>query len=511
MTGFPILSAILALPLLGAVACLVSGANGARWIALLTTLATLALCVGLWATYQVGGPQWQFVESYDNFFGAFDWALGIDGIALLLIVLTAFLMPICIGASWDAIDRRVPEYMALFLFMETLMLGVFMAQDIFLFYIFFEAGLIPMYLIIGVWGGANRIYAAYKFFLYTLLGSVLMLVAMLWMVNFAGTTSIPALLNTDFPPQAQTLLWLAFFASFAVKMPMWPFHTWLPDAHVQAPTAGSVILAGVLLKLGGYGFVRFSLPMFPEASAQLIWVIFGLSMVAVVVTSLIALVQQDMKKLIAYSSVAHMAFVTIGLFAFNRQGIEGGIIVMLSHGLVSGALFLCVGVVYDRLHTREIDRYGGLSNNMPAYALFFMLFTMASVGLPGTSGFVGEFLSLVGAYEANSWVAFVATTGIILGAAYMLYLYWRIAFGTARTEEAAKLPDLNAREWALLAPIAAGVLWMGVYPESFLAPIRQDVTVLLARIDRAAPGGDAHLTAGAPAPAAQHQAEEGGH
>lgn len=512
MTGFPILSAILGLPMLGAAACLVSGASGARWIALLTTLATLALAIGLWATYQVGGPQWQFVESYGNFFGAFDWALGIDGIALMLIVLTAFLMPICIAASWDAIDRRVPEYMALFLFMETLMLGVFMAQDIFLFYIFFEAGLIPMYLIIGIWGGANRIYAAYKFFLYTLLGSVLMLIAMLWMVNYAQTTSIPALLNTDFPPQAQTLLWLAFFASFAVKMPMWPFHTWLPDAHVQAPTAGSVILAGVLLKLGGYGFIRFSLPMFPEASAQLIWIIFGLSMAAVVITSLIALVQQDMKKLIAYSSVAHMAFVTIGIFTFNRQGIEGGLVVMLSHGLVSGALFLCVGVVYDRLHTREIDKYGGLSNNMPAYALFFMLFTMASVGLPGTSGFVGEFLSLVGAYEANSWVAFVATTGIILGAAYMLLLYWRIAFGTARTEEAAKLPDLTKREWAMMAPIAAAVLWMGVYPESFLRVMRQDVAVLLERVERAAPAGDAHVTAGAPAPAAaEHHAPEGGH
>ena len=328
--------------------------------------------------------------------------------------------------------------MACFLFMETLMLGVFMAQDIFLFYILFEAGLIPMYLIIGIWGGANRIYAAYKFFLYTLLGSVLMLVAMLWMVNHAGTTAIPELMATDFPAEAQTWLWLAFFASFAVKMPMWPVHTWLPDAHVQAPTAGSVILAGVLLKMGGYGFVRFSLPMFPEASAELIWVIFGLSMVAVVYTSLVALVQQDMKKLIAYSSVAHMAFVTIGLFAFNRQGIEGGLIVMLSHGLVSGALFLCVGVIYDRLHSREIDRYGGLSNNMPGYALLFMLFTMASVGLPGTSGFVGEFLALVGAYAANSWVAAVATTGIILGAAYMLWLYWRVAFGTARTEEAAR-------------------------------------------------------------------------
>ncbi|HYI64662.1 MAG TPA: NADH-quinone oxidoreductase subunit M [Allosphingosinicella sp.] len=510
MADFPILSAILALPLLGALACLLSGANGARWIALGTTLATFALCIGLWAAYQVGGPQWQFTE-FQPLFGRFAWALGIDGIALMLIVLTAFLMPICIAASWTAIDRRVPEFMACFLAMETLMLGVFCAQDLFLFYIFFEAGLIPMYLIIGIWGGAERIYAAYKFFLYTLLGSVLMLVAMLWMVNFAGTTSIPELMATDFPPEAQTWLWLAFLASFAVKMPMWPVHTWLPDAHVQAPTAGSVILAGVLLKMGGYGFVRFSLPMFPEASAQLVWIIFGLSMVAVVYTSLVALVQQDMKKLIAYSSVAHMAFVTIGLFAFNRQGIEGGLIVMLSHGLVSGALFLCVGVVYDRLHSRDIDRYGGLANNMPQYALLFMVFTMASVALPGTSGFVGEFLALVGAYEANSWVAAVATTGIILGAAYMLWLYWRIAFGAARTPEAAAMPDLNKRELAILAPIAAAVLWMGVYPESFIAPMRADVQFLLERIERAAPEGDARLTAGRPRPAAAEHEGEGAH
>ena len=521
MSGFPVLTAILALPLLGAAACLMTSAQVARWIALLTTLATLALSIGLWATYEIGGAQWQFVESNGNLFGMFDWALGIDGIALMLIVLTAFLMPICIAASWDAIAERVPEYMASFLFMETLMLGVFMAQDIFLFYIFFEAGLIPMYLIIGIWGGKNRIYAAYKFFLYTLLGSVLMLIAMLWMVNYAGTTYIPDLMAASFPPGTQTWLWLAFFASFAVKMPMWPVHTWLPDAHVQAPTAGSVILAGVLLKMGGYGFVRFSLPMFPEASAQLIWIIFGLSMVAVVYTSLVALVQQDMKKLIAYSSVAHMAFVTIGLFAFNRQGIEGGLIVMLAHGLVSGALFLCVGVVYDRLHSREIDRYGGLSNNMPRYALLFMVFTMASVGLPGTANFVGEFLALVGAYEINSWVAAVATTGIILGAAYMLWLYWRVAFGTARTAEAAAMPDLNKRELACLVPIAAAVFWMGVYPESFLAPMRKDVTLLLARVEHAAPQGDARLAMGtrrpaaaadgghAPAPA--HAAEAGGH
>jgi NADH-quinone oxidoreductase subunit M len=388
--------------------------------------------------------------------------------------------------------------MACFLLMETLMIGVFVAQDLYLFYLFFEAGLIPMYLIIGIWGGAERIYASYKFFLYTLLGSVLMLIAMLWMVNYAGTTSIPVLMATDFPPEAQSWLWLAFFASFAVKMPMWPVHTWLPDAHVQAPTAGSVILAGVLLKMGGYGFIRFSLPMFPEASAQFFWLIMGLSMVAVVYTSLVALVQRDMKKLIAYSSVAHMAFVTIGLFAFNRQGLDGALVVMLSHGLVSGALFLCVGVIYDRLHTREIERYGGLSTNMPGYAALFMLFTMASVGLPGTSGFVGEFLSLVGAYQANSWVAAVATTGIILGAAYMLYLYWRVAFGKLVKDDVAAMPDLNKRELAMLGSIAAVVLWMGVYPESFMAPMRNDVGLLMERIERARPAGDAQIVRGVP-------------
>jgi NADH-quinone oxidoreductase subunit M len=508
MAGFPILSVILALPVIGAIACLTTNARGARWVALITTLATLALCIGLWLQFQVGGPQWQFAENVPLFGRYFSWALGIDGIALMLIVLTAFLMPICIAASWESIQARVPEYMACFLAMETLMLGVFMAQDIFLFYVLFESTLVPMYLIIGVWGGANRIYAAYKFFLYTLLGSVLMLIAMLWMVNYAHTTSIPELLVTDFPPHAQTWLFLAFLASFAVKLPMWPVHTWLPDAHVQAPTAGSVILAGVLLKLGGYGFVRFSLPMFPDASAQLQWLMFGLSMVAVVYTSLVALVQSDMKKLIAYSSVAHMAFVTVGYFSFSRQGIDGGLIVMLSHGLVSGALFLCVGVVYDRLHTREIASYGGLSNNMPGYALLFMLFTMASVGLPGTPGFVGEFLALVGAYQASSWAAFFVTTGIILGAAYMLLLYWRMAFGAARTPQAATLPDLSPREWAIFVPIAAAVLWMGVYPESFLAPMRGDVTALVARIERAAPAGDAQVTPGhAPAPSAAHEGE----
>ena len=395
MSGFPILSLMLAIPAVAAIACLFAGDKMARLIALGATLVTFVLGCVMWAQFDIGGPQWQFTERAD-LFGRFSWALGIDGMALMLIMLSVFLMPLCILASWDAIKSRVGLYMAMFLVMETIMIGVFCAQDLLLFYIFFEAGLIPMYFIIGIWGGANRKYAAYKFFLYTLLGSVLMLIAMIAMIAEAGTTDIPTLLNYDFPVEMQTWLWLAFFASLAVKMPMWPVHTWLPDAHVQAPTAGSMILAGVLLKLGAYGFIRFMMPMFPDASAQLMWIVFGLSMVAVVYTSLVALVQSDMKKLIAYSSVAHMAIVTAGLFAFNQQGIEGALIIMLSHGVVSAALFFCVGVIYDRLHTREIDRYGGLAVNMPAYAIFFMLFTMASIGLPGTSGFVGEFLSLAG-------------------------------------------------------------------------------------------------------------------
>ena len=495
MSGFPILSIMLVIPALGALACLFVPAQTARMIALAATLVDLVLGIVLWANFDIGGAQWQFVE-YSPVFGRFAWALGIDGFALMLIMLSVFLMPICIGASWRSVTNRVPEYMAAFLFTEVLMLGTFAAQDLFLFYVFFEAGLIPMFLIIGIWGGVNRIYASYKFFLYTLLGSLLMLVAMLYMAREAGTTSIPALQAFNFDPRVQTWLWLAFFASFAVKMPMWPVHTWLPDAHVQAPTAGSVILAGVLLKLGGYGFLRFSLPMFPEASGQLTWLIFTLSAVAVIYTSLVALVQADMKKLIAYSSVAHMAIVTIGLYAFNRQGIEGAMIMMLSHGLVSGALFLCVGVIYDRLHTREIARYGGLSINMPRYALFFLLFTMASIGLPGTSGFVAEFMSLLGTYQISTWTALLCTTSIILGAAYMLYLYRRVAYGEIKSSDVRAMPDLSSRELWLLAPVAAVVLWMGVYPESFLAPMRKDVTTLLARIDRAAPPSDSRPRGG---------------
>ncbi len=506
--GFPILSAMLLVPIAGALICLFVAAPAARWTALAATLANFALGCLAWARYDVGGPQWQFTERLP-ILGNFEWALGIDGIALMLIMLSVFLMPICIGASWRSITDRVGLYMASFLVMEALMIGVFAAQDMILFYIFFEAGLIPMYLIIGIWGGANRIYASYKFFLYTLLGSLLMLVAMLWMVMQTGTAFIPTLMQTDFPPHVQTWLWLAFFASFAVKMPMWPVHTWLPDAHVQAPTAGSVILAGVLLKMGGYGLLRFSLPMFPAASAQFMGLVFGLSMVAVVYTSLVALVQSDMKKLIAYSSVAHMGIVTAGLFAFNQQGIEGAIVVMLGHGLVAGALFLCVGVIYDRLHTREIAMYGGLSNNMPRYALFFLFFTMASVGLPGTANFVGEFLALIGVYAQSSVTALICGTGIILGAGYMLWLYRRIAFGSAASAEAAALPDLATREWWLLAPVAAATLWMGVYPESFLAPMRADVAAIVARLAPERPAGDGQLSA--PGPRATARAgHEGG-
>lgn len=507
MTDLPLLTILIAVPLIAGMLCLFVSANAARWVALIATLIDLALGTYLWAAFDPSGPQWQFVENMP-LAGNFSWALGIDGIALVLIMLSVFLMPICIGASWRAIDRRVPEYMAAFMLMEALMLGVFAAQDLFLFYVFFEGGLIPMYLIIGIWGGAERIKASYKFFLYTLLGSVLMLIAMIYMVIEAKTTSIPVLMAHDFPVDVQKWLWLAFFASFAVKMPMWPVHTWLPDAHVQAPTAGSVILAGVLLKMGGYGFIRFSLPMFPEGSATFIPFVFVLSGIAVVYTSLVALVQQDMKKLIAYSSVAHMAFVTFGLFAMNQQGIEGAMMVMLGHGLVSGALFLCVGVVYDRLHTRDIAQYGGLANNMPAYALLFMVFTMASVGLPGTSNFVGEFLSLLGTYKVSTWAAIVATTGIILGAAYMLWLYWRICFGVARTEGAAAMTDLSLREWWLLGPIAVGVFWMGIYPETFIRPFRADVARVVQRLERAAPAGDSHLTPGKPSAApAAHGAE----
>ncbi|EMD84279.1 NADH-quinone oxidoreductase subunit M [Pacificimonas flava] len=488
---FPILTVMILLPLISGAALLLwpgdedGRANSARWLALGTTLIELVLGIALWLGFDTGTSAFQYRETVPLFEPYFSWALGIDGISLVLIALSVFLMPICILASWQSVKTRVPEYMAAFMLMEALMIGVFAATDLFLFYVMFEGGLIPMYLIIGIWGGTNRIYASYKFFLYTLLGSVLMLLAMMYMVSAAETTDIPTLMAYDFDPQVQVWLWLAFFASFAVKMPMWPVHTWLPDAHVQAPTAGSVILAGVLLKMGGYGFIRFSLPMFPDASVELMWLVFGLSMVAVVYTSLVALAQNDMKKLIAYSSVAHMAFVTVGLFGFNQQALEGSIVVMLSHGLVSGALFLCVGVVYDRLHTREISAYGGVANIMPRYAIFFMLFTMASVGLPGTSGFVGEFLVMLGAFKTSTWAVFVVCTGIILGAAYMLFLYRRVVFGTVTSEAVAGMRDLSVREYICLVPIAVATLWMGIAPNVFIDPVRAPVADIVARLNAA--------------------------
>jgi NADH-quinone oxidoreductase subunit M len=424
--------------------------------------------------------------------------MGVDGISMLFVVLTAFLMPICILASWKTITLRVREYMIAFLLLECMMIGVFCALDFVLFYLFFEGGLIPMFLIIGVWGGQRRVYASFKFFLYTLLGSVLLLLALIYMYFEAGTTDIPTLMAHPFTAEAQTWLWLAFFASFAVKMPMWPVHTWLPDAHVEAPTAGSVILAGVLLKMGGYGFLRFSLPMLPLASDIFVPLVFTLSIVAVIYTSLVALMQEDMKKLIAYSSVAHMGFVTIGIFTFNTQGIEGGIYQMLSHGIVSAALFLCVGVVYDRIHSREIARYGGLVNRMPVYAFTFMVFMLASVGLPGTAGFVGEILVLVGVYQVNTWVAALASLGVILGAAYMLWLYRRTVFGTLEKDDLKQILDLDAREIAIFAPLIVLAIVMGVYPGPFLDVMHVSVDNLIQQYQtamQAAASGAAQLAA----------------
>ena len=489
----PILSLVTLLPLAGAlfIALLSREAvSNIRYAALWTTLVTFALSLLIWAGFDPTTAGFQFVEERE-WLGPIKYKMGVDGISMLFVILTTFLMPLCILASWEAIESRVKEYMIAFLVLETLMIGVFCALDLVLFYLFFEGGLIPMFLIIGVWGGARRVYASFKFFLYTFLGSVLMLLAMMAMYWHAGTTDIPTLMQTKFPSDMQFWLWLAFFASFAVKLPMWPVHTWLPDAHVEAPTAGSVILAGILLKMGGYGFLRFSLPMFPEASAQLAPLVFGLSIVAIVATSLIALVQEDMKKLIAYSSVAHMGFVTMGIFTFSQQGIDGAIFQMLSHGLISSALFLCVGVVYDRLHTREIAAYGGIVERMPIYAAIFMVFTLGNVGLPGTSGFVGEFLTLLASFKVNTYVAFLATTGVILSAAYALYLYRRVVFGVLEKPSLKALADVSPREIAVLAPLVLLTILFGFYPAPILDVTAVSVKALVGSLEAA--GGAAAL------------------
>jgi NADH-quinone oxidoreductase subunit M len=483
--NWPILSTITFLPLLGALfILLIRGdeetiANNARSVALWTSIVTLILSLFMLFEFDGSLAGFQFVERFQWLGGGVDYAMGVDGISVLFVVLTTSLLPLCILASWNSVTHRVREYMLAFLVLETLMIGVFCALDIILFYLFFEGGLIPMYLIIGVWGGKRRIYASFKFFLYTLLGSVLMLLAIMYMYLQVGSTYIPSLMAAQFDADYQTWLWLAFFASFAVKMPMWPVHTWLPDAHVEAPTAGSVILAGVLLKMGGYGFLRFSLPMFPLASEMFAPLVFVLSAIAIVYTSLVAFAQEDMKKLIAYSSVAHMGFVTMGIFSGTTQGVQGAVFQMLSHGWISGALFLCVGVVYDRMHTREIAAYGGLVNRMPVYAAIFMLFTMANVGLPGTSGFVGEFLTIIGTFQVSTKTALFAASGVIFAAVYALTLYRRVVFGKIGNEGLEEIEDVTRLEQFILLPLLIATLVFGVWPMPILELTAPSIDLLL--------------------------------
>jgi NADH-quinone oxidoreductase subunit M len=490
MVEFPILSLITFLPLIGAIFIFnIRGekelvAQNAKFSALWTSVTTLFLSLFMLGRFDGTSSDFQFVENFTWLESLnISYYMGVDGISVFFVVLSAALVPICILASWNAIQHRVKEYMIAFLILETFMIGTFCALDAVLFYVFFEGVLIPMFLIIGVWGGERRVYSAFKFFLYTLLGSVLMLLALLTLYFHSGTTSIPYLMEYPIARDLQIWLWLAFFASFAVKMPMWPVHTWLPDAHVEAPTAGSVILAGVLLKMGGYGFLRFSLPMFPEASEYFAPMVFWLSIIAIIYTSLVALVQEDMKKLIAYSSVAHMGFVTLGIFTATTQGIEGGIFQMISHGIISAALFLCVGVVYDRLHSREMARYGGLVKNMPKYATVFMVFMLGSVGLPGTSGFVGEFLTLLGAFKVDTTVAFLSTTGVVLGAAYMLVLYRRVIFGEQVNKDAAVMPDLDRREFSYFIPLVILVIALGVSPALVMDKVSPSVEKLISQYE----------------------------
>ena len=486
MIDWPIISATIFLPLIGSLIIFLikedeTTSNNIKWAALWTSIGTFVLSCLIWFQFDHSTSQYQLVEKY-KWFNDFNfyYHVGVDGISLFMILLSTFLTPFCILASWENIKKRIKEYMIAFLFLETVMIGMFCSIDILLFYVFFEAVLIPMFLIIGIWGGERRIYASFKFFLYTLLGSVLMLIAIIFIYQKTNSMNINFLQgNYFFSKKVQIYLWLAFFASFAVKIPMWPFHTWLPDAHVEAPTAGSVILAGVLLKMGGYGFIRFSLGILPEASAFFMPLVIILSSIAIVYTSLVALAQEDIKKLIAYSSVAHMGIVTIGIFIVNQQGLEGAMIQMISHGIVSAALFLCVGVIYDRMHTRNINFYGGLVNKMPKYSIVFMLFVLASIGLPGTSVFIGEFLVILGAFQKNSFIALFAALGIILGAIYMLYLYKKIIFGTLENEKLKEILDLNLREKLILYPLVLAVIIIGIFPNIFLDPMRMSIEQII--------------------------------
>tara|TARA_B100001094_G_C18149631_1_gene782876 strand:- start:141 stop:1628 length:1488 start_codon:yes stop_codon:yes gene_type:complete len=466
--NFPILSTLIFLPLISSVFIFLSkeqkNNNSAIYISLFSSLATFLLSIFVWYSLDLTSADFQFLEEKIWINDFIKFKLGVDGISILFIALTTLIIPICIISCVNSVKDRVKEFLIAILVLETFMIGVFCSLDLVVFYIFFEAGLIPMFLIIGVWGGPKRVYSAFKFFLFTLLGSVLMLVAIIAIYWITGTTDVTEIYEIQIPNEYQNLLWLAFFSSFAVKMPMWPVHTWLPDAHVEAPTAGSVILAAILLKMAGYGFLRFSLPMFPIASEYFAPLIYTLSIIAIIYTSLVALMQEDMKKLIAYSSVAHMGYVTLGIFTFSKQGIEGSIFQMISHGLISAALFLCVGVVYDRLHSRMISTYGGLINHLPKYSFLFIVFALAGLGLPGTSGFLGEFLVLAGAFQKNYLVAMIATFGVVLGAAYMLWLTKRVIFGVVNNSEIKNLKDINNLEALMLLTLATLIIFFGFYP-----------------------------------------------
>tara|TARA_Y100000590_G_scaffold211006_1_gene239054 strand:+ start:10516 stop:12012 length:1497 start_codon:yes stop_codon:yes gene_type:complete len=483
--NFPILSSITFLPLIGAFFIFLfrgeknQDNKNVIYVSIFTSFVNFALALFLWYSFDNTVPNFQFVEEAIWISGFIKFKFGVDGISILFIVLTAFIAPICIFSCINSVKNRLKEFLIAILVLETFMIGVFCSLDLVIFYLFFEAGLIPMFLIIGIWGGSRRVYSAFKFFLYTLLGSVLMLVAIIVIYWITGTTDVTEIFQIKIPREFQYLLWLAFFSSFAVKLPMWPVHTWLPDAHVEAPTAGSVILAAILLKMGGYGFLRFSLGMFPIASEFFVPLIFVLSIIAIIYTSLVALMQEDMKKLVAYSSVAHMGFVTMGIFTFNKQGIEGSIVQMLSHGLISAALFLSVGVLYDRTHSRLIKSYGGLVHILPKYSFIFMIFILATLGLPGTSGFVGEFLVLIGAFKSNFLVAILASTGVILAAAYGLWLYKRIIFGKLENKDLKLIKDINPIETGILFVLGILIVFFGFYPDPFFSTIEVSVDNLI--------------------------------